>query len=45
MNVLYNDVGNEYPVDDVGQLYAPLGFEQAVGDGENEEEIQNQTKN
>ena len=45
MNVLYNDEGNEYPVDDAGQLYVPLGFESAVGDGEIEEEKQNQTKN
>ena len=36
---------NEYPVDDVGQLYIPLGYEQSVTKGVNEEESENQTKN
>ena len=27
LNVLYDEVGNEYPVDDAGQLYVPLGYE------------------
>ena len=45
LNVLYDEAGNEYPVDDAGQLYVPLGAEQAVIDGVNEEEIENPTKN
>ena len=28
MNVLYDDEGNEYPFNDIGQLYVPLGYEQ-----------------
>ena len=39
MNVLYDEAGNEYPVDDAGQLYVPLGVEQAVVEGEIEVEI------
>ena len=27
MNVLFDEAGNEYPIDDAGQLYVPLGFE------------------
>ena len=45
LSVLYDDEGNQYPVDDAGQLYVPLEFGQTAVDGENEEEIQNQTKN
>ena len=45
LNVLYDEAGNEYPVDDAGQLYVPLGLEHAVTEGENEEEKQNETKN
>ena len=45
LNVLYDEAGNEYPVDDAGQLYVPLGLDSAVTDGENEEEKQNQIKN
>ena len=45
MNVLYDEAGNEYPVDDAGQLYIPLGFEQTVAGGENEAENTNETKN
>jgi len=45
LNVLYDETGNEYPVDDAGQLYVPLGFEQAVTEeskiDENEKEIKN----
>ena len=34
MNVLYDSDGNEYPVDDFGQLYVPLGYKQtAVEEG------------
>ena len=42
---MYHDKGNQYPVDDAGQLYVPLEFEQTAIDGENEEEMQNQIKN
>ena len=28
LNVLYDEEGNEYPVDDEGQLYVPLGYGQ-----------------
>ena len=45
LNVLYDEAGNEYPVDDAGQLYVPLEPEHAVTEGENEVENQNQTKN
>ena len=38
MNVLYDEAGNEYPIDDAGQLYVPLNFEQTVADGKIEEE-------
>ena len=44
LNVLYDDEGNAYPVDDAGQLYVPLESAQTV-DGSAEEEIQNETKN
>ena len=38
--------GNSYPVDDAGQLYVPLEFEQAAGDRvENEVEKEKETKN
>ena len=30
MGILYDDEGNEYPVDDYGQLYVPLGLEQSA---------------
>ena len=45
LNVLYDDDGNTYPVDDAGQLYVPLKFAQATGDGEIELGKTNQTKN
>ena len=45
MNVLYNEAGNEYPVDDAGQLYVPLGFEQTVAEGEIAVENTKETKN
>ena len=44
LNVLYDDEGNAYPVDDAGQLYVPLEFAQTM-DGGAEEEIKNETKN
>ena len=30
LNVLYDEARNEYPVDDAGQLYVPLGYEPVV---------------
>ena len=45
MNVLYNEAGNEYLVDDAGQLYVPLGVEQTVVEGEIEVENIKETKN
>ena len=45
LNVLYDEAGNEFPVDDAGQLYVPFGFEPAVTEGRNEEENINETKN
>ena len=45
LNVLYDEVGNEYPVDDAGQMYVPLGFEPAVTEGVIEEETPKTTKN
>ena len=45
LSVLYDDEGNQYPVDDAGQLYVPLELEQAAVDGVNEEEIAKDTKN
>ena len=45
LNVLYDEAGNEYPVDDGGQMYVPLGFESVVTEGVNEEEKSNEIKN
>ena len=45
MNVLYDEEGNQYPIDDAGQMYVPLNFEQTVDVGVNEEEKVNETKN
>ena len=45
LNVLYDEDGNSYPVDDAGQLYIPLEFAQDAGEGEIEVEKQNPTKN
>ena len=45
MNVLYDEAGNEFPVDDAGQLYVPFGFDSAVTEGRNEEENTNEIKN
>ena len=44
LNVLYDDEGNAYPVDDAGQLYVPLEFAHAV-DESAEAEIENERKN
>ena len=45
LSVLYDGEGNQYPVNDVEQLYVPLEFGQTTVDGETEEETINQTKN
>ena len=46
LDVLYDQDGNGYPVDDAGQLYVPLDFRQAAGDsGETEVEKEKATKN
>ena len=45
MNVLYDEAGNEYLVDDVGQLYMRLAAEQTVVKGEIEVENIKETKN
>ena len=44
LNVMYNEEVNEYPIDDYGQLYVPLGFEQTVAE-ETQEEKSKETKN
>ena len=44
MNVLYDDEGNEYPVDDFGQLCVPLGYKQADAE-EGPAEKEKSTKN
>ena len=44
MNVLYDEDGNEYPVDDAGQLYVPLDAGFTVAEEAPEEKI-NETKN
>ena len=44
MNVLYDEEDNEDPVDNVGQLYVPLGFEHSVAE-EGQEETEKNTKN
>ena len=45
LNVLYDEAGNEYPVDDAGQLYVPLGYETEATEVMIEEEKQKETKN
>ena len=45
LNVLYDEAGNEYPVDDAGQLYVPLGYEPAVTEEVIEEENTKEIKN
>ena len=39
-NVLYDSEGQEYPVDDYGQIYVPLESEHAGG----EEQVENETE-
>ena len=38
MNVLYDEEGNQYPVDDAGQLYVPLTSDNVMGVQQIEEE-------
>ena len=45
LNVLYDEAGNEYPVDNAGQLYVPLGYELTETDEKLEEEKSKETKN
>ena len=45
LNVLYNEAGNEYPVDNAGQLYVPLGYEPAETEEMIEEEKTKEIKN
>ena len=44
LNVLYDDEGNSYPIDEAGQLYVPLDFGQAVAESA-EVETENEIKN
>ena len=44
LNVVYDEQGNQYPIDDAGQLYVPLETVQAVGESAEEEKSEN-TKN
>ena len=39
LNVLYDDEGNSYPIDDAGQLYVPLDFGQSVAEPTEEENL------
>ena len=45
LSVLYDDEGNQYPIDDQGQLYVPLDMGQTAADGETEVENEKNTKN
>ena len=45
LNVLYDEAGNEYPVDNAGQLYVPLGYEFTETDEKLEEEKSKEIKN
>ena len=44
LNVLYDEEGNSYPIDESGQLYVPLDFEQAVAESAEVENVKD-TKN
>ena len=44
LNVLYDDEGNSYPINDARQWYVPLDFGQTIAEFA-EEEIEKQTKN
>ena len=43
MNVMYDEEGNQYPIDDQGQLYVPLGYKQIFVKETHEENI-NETR-
>ena len=45
LNVLYDEEGTAYPIDDAGQLYVPLECGQDAGDGPFEEEKEKPIKN
>ena len=45
LNVLYDEDGNSYPMDDAGQLYISLEIALEAGDAEIEVEIENEIKN
>ena len=45
LNVLYGEAGNEYPVDDAGQLYVPLRYKPAETEEVIEEEKTKEIKN
>ena len=42
---MYDEAGNEYPMDDAGQLYVPLRSELAVMENVIEEETSREIKN
>ena len=44
LSVLYDDEGNQYPIDDARQLYVPLDFGQAFAESA-EVETENEIKN
>ena len=44
LNVVYDEEGNQYPIDDAGQLYVPLETVQSAGESAEEENV-NSTKN
>ena len=39
LSVVYDDEGNQYPIDDAGELYVPLESVQAVGESAGEENV------
>ena len=39
LSVLYDEEGNSYPIDESGQLYVPLDFEQAVAESAEVENV------
>ena len=45
LNILYDEDGTAYPVDDAGQLYVPLDCRHNADDVLNEEEKDKETKN
>lgn len=45
LNVLYDEEGYEYPIDDEDHIYVPLESEQTVSESVTEENIENKQKN